>query len=555
MTTFSSREHTHLAVPPQRRALESTAADTPGSRDETGRGLRRFSGGTGAGHGREETPGTGTRTVGRHPDSADTAGEGANEGREASHHPAQHQHHGEASDGTVGSGAARVFVLDRHGSPLMPCHPARARKLLDRGRARVVRAAPFTIRLTDRLAAESAIDGLALRIDPGSKGTGIVLTDDKQEQESAPTGQASVRRGLWSAVVEHRGQQIKKAMGQRCDYRRGRRSRNLRYRAPRFNNRKRAPGWLPPSLRHRVDTTLSTTKRLMKLAPVVELHVERVAFDVHSLSAGKPLEGAEYQQGTLHGYEVREYLLAKWGRACAYCGATGVPLQIEHIQPRSHGGSDRVSNLTLACAPCNQAKSSLPLEVFLAKDPGLVNRIKQQSKTPLRDAAAMNATRNRLFAALTCLGVPVYGWSGGRTKCNRVRAGLPKSHTLDALAVGAVDHDAGQRIVRHPDTVLVIACTGRGTHARTRPDRYGFPRLRLPRTKRFFGYATGDLVRAVVPSGRNQGTHMGRVAVRASGSFNIKTVQGLVQSVHHRHLRLLQRSDGYGYTSRPEARG
>jgi hypothetical protein len=40
------------------------------------------------------------------------------------------------------------------------------------------------------------------------------------------------------------------------------------------------------------------------------------------------ISGIAYQQGTLAGYELREYLLEKWGRKCAYCDATNVPLQI-----------------------------------------------------------------------------------------------------------------------------------------------------------------------------------------------------------------------------------
>ncbi|GHC82137.1 hypothetical protein GCM10007079_22800 [Nocardiopsis terrae] len=102
------------------------------------------------------------------------------------------------------------------------------------------------------------------------------------------------------------------------------------------------------------------------------------------------------------------------------------------------------------------------------------------------------------------------------------------------------------------DRVLVAGCAGRGSYARTRTDKHGFPRLRLPRTKHFFSFATGDLVRAVVPRGKKAGTHTGRVAVRASGSFNITTVQGTVQGVNHRHVRLLQRADGYAYTWKEE---
>ncbi|MFF1682113.1 RNA-guided endonuclease IscB [Streptomyces sp. NPDC058256] len=455
------------------------------------------------------------------------------------------------SHGTVSTGARRVFVLAKDGSPLMPCHPGRARELLARGRAVVTRHTPFTIRLKDRTKEQSAVDGVQMRIDPGSKATGIAITDEKKEidKHGALVG---VRRGLVGVELQHRGQQISKALEQRAGYRRRRRSVNLRYRAPRFDNRARPRGWLAPSLRHRVETTVTMVDRLRRVAPVTEIHVERVAFDVHAMSAGRDLSAAEYQHGTLAGTEVREYLLAKWKRMCAYCGATGVPLNIDHIQPRCRGGSDRVSNLTLACVPCNQAKGSARIEDFLSSDPQRLARILGQTKTQLRDSAAMNTTNGQLTEALKTTGIPVYWWSGGRTKWNRTTTGLAKTHTLDALAVGSLDHEQGDAIVRVPKQVLVVTATGRGSYARTRPDKYGFPRLLLTRTKRHYGYQTGDLVRATVPSGKRAGTYVGRVAVRSSGSFNITTVQGTVQGIRHKRIRLLQRADGYAYTVKPE---
>jgi hypothetical protein len=130
--------------------------------------------------------------------------------------------------------------------------------------------------------------------------------------------------------------------------------------------------------------------------------------------------------------------------------------------------------------------------------------------------------------------------------------GLAKTHTLDALAVGNLDHEHGDVITRHPSWVTVISASGRGSYARTRPDRYGFPRLRLTRKKVHHGCQTGDLVRATVPRGRRAGTYTGRVAVRASGSFNITTATDTAQGIHHSHVRLLQRADGYAYTTKKE---
>lgn len=543
MTTFPAGEQTHQAVLPQQPALESVRADTPGSRNETAHGHPAIAWGTGREHGRGETGGHNTRARRRHTNRAATAAKAAENG--SGDAPPQDQPY----DGGVGVG--RVFVLSREGQPLMPCHPARARELLGKGRAVVARQVPFTIRLKDRTLADSEVDGVQLRIDPGSKGTGLALTDEKKETDEQGTT-VKIRRGLVSVELQHRGDQIHKCMQQRAGYRHRRRSANCRYRARRSNNRTHPEGWLPPSLRHRVDTIFSMANRLCRYAPVTEIHVEFAAFDTHSMSAGRPLNGLEYAQGPLAGTNTRAYLQARWNNACAYCDATGVPLNIEHLTPRSRGGSNRISNLVPACVPCNRAKGSQPVDVFLAHRPDRLTKILHQVKAPLHDAAAMNATRWQLIEALGTLGRPVHTWAGDSTKENRSAMGLTKTHTLDALCIGPLDHESGDAIVRFPEQVLVAKATGRGSYARTTPDRYGFPRLRRARTKQHFGYVTGDLVRAVMPTGKWAGTWTGRISVRARGQHSLTTPMGRF-NVSHRNLELLQRGDGYGYSARSES--
>lgn len=281
--------------------------------------------------------------------------------------------------------------------------------------------------------------------------------------------------------------------------------------------------------------------------------MESAAFDTHSMSAGRRLKGAEYRDGTLAGIDARAFLLAARGRACAYCGVTGgVSLNIDHIHPVSRGGSSRISNLVLACVPCNQAKGSKPVAVFLAGRPERLAEILAQARAPLHDAAVMNSTRCRLIEALGALGPAVRAWQGARTQRNRTATGLDKTHTTDALAIGELDRENGGRIVRVPADVLVVKATGRGSYARTTPDRFGFPRLQRARTKQHFGYATGDLVRATLPTGKWTGTWTGRISVRARGQHSLTTQAGRI-NVSYRNLRLLQRGDGYAYDTRQES--
>lgn len=420
----------------------------------------------------------------------------------------------------------RVFVLDTNQNPLMPCHSARARKLLRSGRASVFRKQPFTIILHDRNGGE--IQESELRVDPGSKTTGLAL---------AVKGD----RG-WKCVfgleIEHRSSRIKSALEKRRAIRRSRRARKTRYRKPRFDNRTRPAGWLPPSLQSRVDQVKTWAGRCLKCVPVSSIAVETVRFDTQKLV--KPeISGVEYQQGALFGYEIREYLLEKWGRECVYCGQANVSLQIEHITPKSRGGSNRVSNLTLACKPCNQDKGNKT-----AAEYGFPN-IEAKAKQPLRDAAAVNATRYAIGNALKGFSLPVSFWSGGRTKFNRISQGYAKAHWIDAACVG----DTGRNVHIPAINPLQAKAMGHGSRFFCRVDRFGFPRQKpKQRRKTVKGFRTGDLVRAVVSKGKKAGKYTGRVAVRNTGSFNIKTVERTVQGISWKQCSILQQADGYAFS-------
>ena len=424
-----------------------------------------------------------------------------------------------------------VFVLDRNGKALMPCCEKRARLLLERGRARVHRVLPFVIRLTDCSAEACAFQVLRLKLDPGSKTTGIALVREFN-------GGIAVLN-LFDLL--HRGRQIVEALIARRSMRRRRRG-NLRYRAPRFLNRRRPKGWLAPSLQHRVDTIMAWVRRICRWAPVSALSTELVRFDMQALE-NPVISGVEYQQGTLAGYELREYLLEKWGRKCMYCDKEGVPLQVEHIHAKANGGSDRISNLGIACHPCNQKKAARDIKDFLKKDLTRLAKILAQAKRPLKDAAAVNATRWALLNSLKSTELAVEASSGGRTKYNRCRLDVPKTHALDAACVGAVE-----AIADWQRPTLAIKATGRGSYQRTRLDKYGFPRGYLMRQKAVKGFQTGDMVRATVTSGKKAGSYAGRVAIRASGSFNIQSGKEVVQGIGYRYCTMVQRADGYGYS-------
>lgn len=413
-----------------------------------------------------------------------------------------------------------VFVVDTFKQPLNPIAPKKARRLLDKGKAAVFRFYPFTIILKTAVS-NPKLTHCQIKIDPGSKVTGVVLVRNNKV--------------IWGMELEHRGGLIKKKLADRKAVRRGRRNRNTRYRKPRFLNRKRKEGWLPPSLEHRILTIQTWVKRLIKFAPISEIWVERVKFDMQQMQ-NPEISGVEYQQGLLMGYQVREYLLEKWGRECTYCAKKNIPLQIEHIHPLSKGGSNRVSNLCLACSKCNQKKGNQPIEEFLNKKPSLIQKIKRLAKKPLKDAAAVNTTRNKLVKILNNIKT-TFTSTGAQTKYNRIRLKLPKEHWIDAACVGDVES-----LIFKTNQPLRVTCKGHGGRQKAALNKFGYPVRHNP-LKPIKGWCSGDIAKNILT-----GT-FGRVNPRStSNSFNY-TVQGKkALNVHIKNLVRVHFKDGYTYS-------
>ena len=413
-----------------------------------------------------------------------------------------------------------VFLIDANKTPMNPIHPAHARELLGQHKAAVFRQYPFTL-IMNRVVENIITYPLELKIDPGSRTTGFALVNNRNEV-------------VWGMELTHRGQSLKDSLDTRRAVRRGRRSRNTRYRPARFLNRTRKSGWLAPSLQHRVDTTMTWVNRLIKFAPISELVQELVRFDLQQLE-NPEISGTEYQQGTLLGYNVREYLLNKWNRKCTYCQIENVPLQVEHIIPKARNGSNRISNLCLACEKCNQKKGTQDLAKFLSNKPDLLKQIQVCAKRPLKDASAVNSTRWALFNALKSTDLSVSTGSGGQTKFNRTRLELPKTHWLDAACVGEVT----ELIVR-TTKILAVKASGMGTRRLCRMDKFGFP-CSKPRQEYQHGWKTGDIARTT------DGV-VGRVVVHSATRLEVR-VAGKRHGGKLANFIKIFSKDGYNYAT------
>lgn len=366
-----------------------------------------------------------------------------------------------------------VCVLNMRGQPLMPTTPRKARILLKENKVKVIRRLPFTIQLL--YATGETKQDIILGIDAGYSFIGFSAVTSDRELLS---GELELRKDLSQKITE------------RKQYRRTRRNR-LWYRKPRFDNRKasKPKGWLAPSILHKLESHIRLVTFIKKLLPIKQIIVEIASFDIHKMQ--KPaIQSIEYQQGTLFGYTVRNYLLQKWGHRCVYCGKKGIPLQVEHIIPKVRGGSNRIDNLTIACQKCNQKKDDkMPKECSL-KFQQKIATIQKRAIKSFKAATFMNIVRWKLVEKLKC----EYTY-GDQTKYDRIKLQLPKSHVNDAFAIASLgdkeNREQKRKRTRKRSHPFIVTQTKRNNRS-IQTNRKGFkPSIR----KKRYHYQPNDLVR------------------------------------------------------------
>jgi hypothetical protein len=402
-----------------------------------------------------------------------------------------------------------VYVIGKSGNPLMPCKPARAKHLLRDSEARIVSMEPFTIQLT--IATSEQVQPVTVGVDLGASTVGLAAVGNG--------------KALYQGEIDLRTD-IKKRMESRVMYRRSRRGRKCRYRSPRFKNRasSRRAGIRQPSIKSRSDTTIKAVRRIAAFLPVSNIRVEVGQFDTQAMRAGRKLPGWAYQRGAQYGFEnVKMYVRTRDKYTCRYCGKKSPSrLEVDHIIPRSRGGTDRPDNLVASCHDCNQRKGNLT-----ATEWGY-QKIQQGVRPTLKAAAHTQQGKN---ATLTGLGevAPVDITYGFITKIDRQKMSLPKTHYYDAVAIAS----GGQVVILLP-WYEKLKAVSKGARQQRR-GRHSQMVARMP--YEVFGYRMWDKVQ--LPDGR-----VGFVgARRKTGSFKIKDIFGVaITNITYKKLRLIRRA-------------
>lgn len=301
-----------------------------------------------------------------------------------------------------------VYVLSHTGKALMPtAHYGKVKHLIREGKARVVRREPFTIQLLyDNTEYTQPI---TLGVDAGTTHVGLSAINESNELFAA---EVTLRRDIPGLLAARR------------EARRTRRNRKTRYRAPRFDNRRRPDGWLAPSVEQAVQSHLALIRKVHSILPVTKTVIEVAQFDTQLLK-NPDIQGEQYQQGEHMGFwNVREYVLFRDNHTCQHCHGKSKDkvLNVHHIESRKTGGN-APNNLITLCETCHKAYHRGELQ------------IKFKRGTSLRDAALMSIMRwtvyNRAKEEFGNIKL-TYGFI---TKNTRIRNGLEKSHATDARCI------------------------------------------------------------------------------------------------------------------------
>ena len=421
-----------------------------------------------------------------------------------------------------------VYVQNKHGQPLMPCSPAKARHLLKDKKAKVIQRTPFTIQLF--YGSSGYKQPIILGIDAGSKTIGIAACTETEV--------------IYTAEVKPRNDVVD-LLSTRREFRRARRNRNTRYRQPRFDNRTHSKhkGWLASSVEVKIQEHITPAKRICIILPITKVIVETAEFDLQLIKAveqGLPVpQGEDYQKGEMLGhYNVRQYVFFRDNYTCRCCGRKGkdVKLHTHHLESRKTGGNAPDNEITL----CDDCHDKLHKGIIIA------SQLLKRKRHSTRDAAFMGIMRKTLMKRLRNeLTIPVYETHGYATKYTRVELlKLPKSHINDAIAIasGKWGLNVGMyhyfQMLEQAYKIVPVRHHNRQLHKAT--ILKGGIRKNNQAPKYVKGFRLWDKV-------QYNGIECFISGRRTRGCFMLKTLDGKVihHSAYYKKLRLLERSVNY----------
>ncbi|WP_044207703.1 RNA-guided endonuclease IscB [Coleofasciculus chthonoplastes] len=303
----------------------------------------------------------------------------------------------------------KVYVINRHGRPLMPTTPRKARLLLNRGKAKITGREPFTIQLV--YGSSGYTQPVELGIDAGYENIGFSAVNKKEEVIG---GELKMLKGMSERITEKR------------KYRRTRRNR-LRYRKPRFSNRRVDKGCLAPSIQHKLDTHHRLIDKIRRILPIIAVTIEVAAYDIQKIN-NPTIEGEQYQYGEKYGFDnLREYILHRDRHKCQNPNcknkADDPILQVHHLGfwKNPPDRTDRPANLVTLCTKCHTSKNHQKKGFLFGWEPKLKSFKGETFMTMVRWRLTEEGQHKSTFGYIT--------------KGKRRELEIEKSHHNDAFVI------------------------------------------------------------------------------------------------------------------------
>ena len=401
----------------------------------------------------------------------------------------------------------------------MPTSPAKAKRLLKSGKAKVVRRTPFTIQLN--FATGEAKQDIALGIDPGYKHVGLSAVSDTKEffRSEVEFKMGFIKKKVGKKEVLQEVDLVTKNLFDRRQYRKLRRYRKW-YREKRFLNRgNKKKGWLPPSIEHKLDCHIKLAGFVKSILPVTQINIEVAAFDIQKIK-NPEISGVEYQNGDQKGFwNVREYVLYRDNHICQACNGKSKDkvLNVHHIIPRTAGGTNKPDNLITLCESCHKAYHKGKIELK-------VNKHKN-----FKAETFMSIIRWKLVNRLRELGNTINVTYGYITKSSRIALGIEKTHANDAFCI------AGGSKQERMDNSYFIKFVRKCNRSLFKANLLKGGKRKVNTIKQAFGFHRFDKVL------------YGKIecfvyALRSSGYFDIRHLTGekINDSVKYTKLRLIE---------------
>ena len=298
------------------------------------------------------------------------------------------------------------------GQALMPCSQRKARILLKQKKAKIIGYKPFTIQLC--YATGEARQEVTIGIDQGAKYIGIAIVS---KDKVLAKGEVELRQDVHLLLLT------------RAQYRRGRRIRKTRYRKARFLNRSKQKGWLPPSIRAKLESNFAWIDKFCSLVPNPKLRIEVGKFNIAKM-INPDIQGIDYQHGQTYGYyDIRYFVFARDEYTCQVCKKKNKVLRTHHIVYRSEGGTDRADNLITVCSDCHTSKAH--------KEGGILYKWMKDRKNvrQYKEPPFMNVLSKRTFQKYPKAEITY----GSETSLKRKKLELEKTHYNDAIAITGIE--------------------------------------------------------------------------------------------------------------------